>query len=81
MQPIKYILECKEKVLTLSNKRGIMCMSERERKSQTPERANNEEKHSNNHLLHGGFSGDLLAVRLENEGDSVDAAVLGSAGG
>ena len=81
MQPIKYILECKEKVLTLSNKRGIMCMSERERKSQTPERANNEEKHSNNHLLHGRFSGDLLAVRLENEGDSVDAAVLGSAGG
>ena len=39
LQPIKYILECKEKVLTLSNKCVIMCMSERERKSQTPERA------------------------------------------
>ena len=81
MQPIKYILECKEKVLTLSNKRGIMCMSERERKSQTPERTNNDEEHSNNHFLHGGISGYLLAVRLENEGDSMDAAVLGVAGG
>ena len=40
-----------------------------------------EEEHSNNRLLHGRFSGDLLAVRLENEGDSMDAAVLGGAGG
>ena len=26
------------------------------------ERTNNEEEHFNNHLLHGGFSGYLLAV-------------------
>ena len=26
------------------------------------ERTNNEEKHFNNHLLHGSFSGNLLAV-------------------
>lgn len=45
------------------------------------ERTNNEEKHSNNHLLHGGNSGDLLAVRLENEGVSMAAAVLGGACG
>ena len=81
MQPIKYILECKEKVLTLSNKRGIMCMSERERKSQTPERTNNDEEHSNKHLLHGRFSGYLLAVRLEIESYSMAAAVLGGACG
>ena len=68
-------------MFTLSNKRGIMCMSERERKSQTPERTNNDEEHSNKHLLHGGISGYLLAVRLENEGDSMAAAVLGGAGG
>ena len=40
-----------------------------------------EEEHFNNHLLHGRFSGYLLAVRLENEGDSMDAAVLGGACG
>ena len=45
------------------------------------ERTNNEEKHSNNHLFHGRFSGYLLAVRLEIEGDSMDAAVLGGACG
>ena len=26
------------------------------------ERTNNDKEHSNNHLLHGGFSGYLLAV-------------------
>lgn len=58
-----------------------MCMSERERKSQTPERANNDEEHSNNHLLHSSFSSNLLAVRLEIESYSMDAAVLGGACG
>ena len=79
--PLNILLECKEKVLTLSNKRGIMCMSERERKSQTPERTNNDEEHSNNHFLHGGISGYLLAVRLECKSCSVDATVLGGACG
>ena len=45
------------------------------------ERTNNEKEHFNAHLLHGGISGNLLAVRLENEGDSMDAAVLGGACG
>ena len=54
-----------------------MCMSERERKSQTPERTNNDEEHSNKHLLHGRFSGYLLAVRLEDKGYRMDAYILG----
>ena len=45
------------------------------------ERTNNDEEHSNKHLLHSRFSGNLLAVRLENEGCSVDAAVLAGACG
>ena len=45
------------------------------------ERKNDEEKHSNNHFLHGGISGYLLAVRLECKSSSVDAAVLGGACG
>ena len=45
------------------------------------ERTNNEEKHSNNHLFHGRFSGYLLAVRLEIESYSMAAAVLGGACG
>ena len=49
----------------------------RERKSQTPERTNNEEEYFNDHLLHGRFSGDLLAVRLEDKGYRMDAYVLG----
>ena len=41
------------------------------------ERTNNEEKHFNNHLLHGRFSGYLLAVRLEDKGYCMDAYILG----
>ncbi len=45
------------------------------------ERTNNEEEHSNNHLLPGRFSSDLLAVRLEIESYSMAAAVLAGACG
>ena len=41
------------------------------------ERTNNDKEHSNNHLLHGGFSGYLLAVRLEDKGYCMDAYILG----
>ena len=41
------------------------------------ERTNNDEEHSNKHLLHGGFSGYLLAVRLEDKGYCMDAYILG----
>ena len=41
------------------------------------ERINNDEEHSNNRLLHGGFSGYLLAVRLEDKGYRMDAYILG----
>ena len=45
------------------------------------ERTNNDEEHSNKHLLHGRFGGNLLDVRLESKSSSVDAAVLGGACG
>ena len=41
------------------------------------ERTNNDEEHSNNHLLHGGISGNLLAVRLEDKGYRMGAYILG----
>ena len=40
------------------------------------ERTNNDEEHSNNPLLHGGFSGNLLVVRLEDKGYCMDAYIL-----
>ena len=41
------------------------------------ERTNNEEEYFSDHLLHGGFSGYLLAVRLEDKGYRMDAYILG----
>ena len=41
------------------------------------ERTNNDEEHFNKHLLHGRFSSDLLAVRLEDKGYCMDAYILG----
>ena len=40
------------------------------------ERTNNDKEHSNDHLLHGSFSGYLLAVRLEDKGYCMDAYIL-----
>ena len=45
------------------------------------ERTNNEKEHFHIHSFRGRNGSYLLAVRLENEGDSMDAAVLGGACG
>ena len=52
-------------------------IASRGRRQNRPERTNNDKEHSNNHLLHGGFGGNLLAVRLENKSYCMDAYILG----